>query len=369
MNDSVDSRRIVREASEEGFRIDDNIADTVEYAKRETELGYRQFDVVFKRDGQTIANLRGLSTESLLAAVGEKNAGAILAGKKVGHLKDEKLNPAHGKSPAEQARQIDQKIARTAHDSFASTASQTTESIALKLEQKHPNSLSRIQPQRNQIETEDIVPDHARRPVRPVPESIVQKYSPEGARFYDRRESNSTPAFTDRGDKLSTGRSDDQVAHDMVAMASARGWREIELKGSEEFRRAAWVAAEVRGIQTSGYTPTEKDIEAAAHRHAIVESRETSDITARSGKLPDDLVDRARHDPEALKEAGIRALAKAVSRELLKDPKLQRRFEEIVAENLRDRARAGQPLPAVKLRGERAAARERDSHREPEMAR
>jgi putative DNA primase/helicase len=119
------------------------------------------------------------------------------------------------------------------------------------------------------------------------------------------------PAFTDRGDKLSTDRSDDQVAHDMVAMASARGWREIELKGSEEFRRVAWVA----------------------------------------------------------KEAGIRALAKAVSRELLKDPKLQRRFEDIVAEHLRDRPRAGQPLPAVKLRGERAAARERDSHREPEMVR
>lgn len=45
-----------------------------------------------------------------------------------------------------------------------------------------------------------------------------------------------------------------------VQIATDRGWREIEVTGTEEFRRQVWIEASLSGIQCKGYTPSPEDV-------------------------------------------------------------------------------------------------------------
>ena len=78
-------------------------------------------------------------------------------------------------------------------------------------------------------------------------------------KFYE-RENPASVAFEDRGDKgLHTSKSDKDTVTAMLDMAQSKGWESIKLKGSEEFKREAWMEAQMRGIKTKGYEPSEKD--------------------------------------------------------------------------------------------------------------
>ncbi|MDG5826885.1 hypothetical protein MRX60_12660 (plasmid) [Xylella fastidiosa subsp. pauca] len=65
-----------------------------------------------------------------------------------------------------------------------------------------------------------------------------------------------TLAFEDRGRKLATRSENQEVVRSMVAITYARGWDRITVRGTEEFRRAAWLEASLTGIEVSGYKPT-----------------------------------------------------------------------------------------------------------------
>ncbi|MEM5312610.1 LPD7 domain-containing protein [Paraburkholderia sp. JHI869] len=41
----------------------------------------------------------------------------------------------------------------------------------------------------------------------------------------------------------------------MVEVAKAKNWSELQIKGTEEFRRQAWIAAELAGVPTRGFRP------------------------------------------------------------------------------------------------------------------
>lgn len=76
---------------------------------------------------------------------------------------------------------------------------------------------------------------------------------------YFLRDAQRTLAFTDSGKTLRTERDDPAIAQSMVALAAAKGWDTLTLKGTTEFRRAAWLAASARGLQTRGFTPQAVD--------------------------------------------------------------------------------------------------------------
>ncbi|KAF0135962.1 MAG: hypothetical protein FD139_2539 [Methylocystaceae bacterium] len=83
-----------------------------------------------------------------------------------------------------------------------------------------------------------------------------------------------TRIYADRGgeylvakagrDRLVTQVASVEIVRDLVAIAAHRGWERIELTGSLEFRREAWLAASVRGIEAKGYEPTQLDRAALA---------------------------------------------------------------------------------------------------------
>ncbi|UZX45519.1 relaxase (plasmid) [Agrobacterium sp. 13-2099-1-2] len=72
--------------------------------------------------------------------------------------------------------------------------------------------------------------------------------------------------FQDAGEKLRTKIFDPTAVRLMVDTAAHRGWTSIEIKGSPEFRREAWLEGQSRGIVVKGYSPTELDWQEVTRR-------------------------------------------------------------------------------------------------------
>ncbi len=98
-----------------------------------------------------------------------------------------------------------------------------------------------------------------------VPESVARRFLKVGREYYfqDR-----TPAFSDRGNRLATRGTDPDVVRSLVEIAKARGWDTITVKGSEDFRRSAWLEATQTGMTVAGYKPTALDLADLENRPA-----------------------------------------------------------------------------------------------------
>lgn len=67
-------------------------------------------------------------------------------------------------------------------------------------------------------------------------------------------------AFTDTGAKLATQEVRPEVIQSMVRLAQEKNWQAITLKGTEEFKREAWLQASLEGIKVKGYEPKAEDL-------------------------------------------------------------------------------------------------------------
>lgn len=68
--------------------------------------------------------------------------------------------------------------------------------------------------------------------------------------------------------RITTKLDDRQTVSAMLDLAQSRGWQSIKLRGTDDFRREAWVQAQVRSIEAEGYKPKETDVQEAARRQA-----------------------------------------------------------------------------------------------------
>jgi hypothetical protein len=103
----------------------------------------------------------------------------------------------------------------------------------------------------------DSLPPHLRR------KYYVVEVDAAEARIYADRGGEYLVAKAGR-DRLVTQVASIEIVRDLVAIAAHRGWQRIELTGSLEFKREAWLAASARGIEAKGYEPTELDRAALA---------------------------------------------------------------------------------------------------------
>ncbi|MGH8789860.1 MAG: LPD7 domain-containing protein [Cupriavidus necator] len=93
-----------------------------------------------------------------------------------------------------------------------------------------------------------------------VPDAIKRRYLQVDDRYFfpDR-----TLAFIDDGSRIRVRTENREVMHSVIAIAEARGWRVIELRGTEAFRQGMWREAALRGIEARGYPPTEAEVRQA----------------------------------------------------------------------------------------------------------
>lgn len=75
--------------------------------------------------------------------------------------------------------------------------------------------------------------------------------------YFDR---NRKLAFIDKGSRLATDQNAPEIIASMVSVAQAKGWKSITLKGHEDFRREAWLAASLSDIEVKGFKPSEADL-------------------------------------------------------------------------------------------------------------
>lgn len=109
-----------------------------------------------------------------------------------------------------------------------------------------------------------------------VPDAIERRYLKVDDRYFfpDR-----TLAFIDDGSRIRVRTENREVMHSVIAIAEARGWRVIELRGTEDFRQGMWREAALRGIEARGYSPAEAEVhqvERARDRNHPVEPVEAS---------------------------------------------------------------------------------------------
>ncbi len=102
--------------------------------------------------------------------------------------------------------------------------------------------------------------DRAREPAssgpseRVIPDHIRKRFVQVGHRYHF---PDGAHAFTDRGVRLVTPSENVEVVKSLIAIADARGWKEVTVTGSERFRKEAWAAGSALGLEVRGYTPTE----------------------------------------------------------------------------------------------------------------
>jgi len=89
----------------------------------------------------------------------------------------------------------------------------------------------------------------------------------------------------------------------------AREWSEIKVSGTERFRKEAWFAARLVGLEVRGYKPTEFEqermVRAVARREAGAAGREPNATAAEGGDRPTAASDRsAQSAPRAARPPG-----------------------------------------------------------------
>ncbi len=141
---------------------------------------------------------------------------------------------------------------------------------------------------------EDALPDRIRRKYYVVANEFG-KDGPDGeARLYaDQR--GEYLAFKVTEDRLVTRLAAAEVIRDMVSVAQHRDWEALNVRGSAEFRREAWLEAGARGIEVQGYQPTEIDRQTLADRREVwdrshlrnpeIEARSVSDRGERADRF------------------------------------------------------------------------------------
>ncbi|EIM93443.1 hypothetical protein WQE_49393 [Paraburkholderia hospita] len=120
-----------------------------------------------------------------------------------------------------------------------------------------------------------------------IPKSVSDRYVAFEGKYLDRK--SEAVHFEDKGRTLATASEDRGVIEHMVAVAQAKHWGELQLKGSEEFRRQAWIAAELAGMSTRGFKPDAQDratLQAAREAMRIAPGeRSTTDDPARTNMM------------------------------------------------------------------------------------
>ncbi|MBS0341350.1 MAG: hypothetical protein JSS56_12550, partial [Proteobacteria bacterium] len=119
-----------------------------------------------------------------------------------------------------------------------------------------------------------------------MPDAIRRRYLKVDDRYFFR---DRTLAFIDDGRRIRVRTENREVMHSVIAIAQARGWRAIELRGTESFRQGMWREAALQGIEADGYEPTEAELQLIERRprRDRPASQASTATTSQTGTSPD----------------------------------------------------------------------------------
>lgn len=165
--------------------------------------------------------------------------------------------------PAENRRRV-----RT-RNSVGQSLSSAREERAGTTQEPHREPANTIRPTPRRLRSEPLAEDHTRaaQPIRTrsevqeaagnpnaVPDEIKQRFVQVGNRYHF---PDGARAFTDHGNRLTSPSENSEVIRSLISIAQARGWSDITISGTERFKKEAWFAARLAGLDVRGYSPPE----------------------------------------------------------------------------------------------------------------
>lgn len=86
-----------------------------------------------------------------------------------------------------------------------------------------------------------------------IPDTVRERFIQIGSNFFF---PDGAEAFTDHGNRITTRSENAVVIQSMVAIAQARAASAVTVTGTDLFKKEAWFAARLVGLEVAGYTPT-----------------------------------------------------------------------------------------------------------------
>lgn len=133
-----------------------------------------------------------------------------------------------------------------------------------------------------------------------IPDTVSSRYLRIEDKYYL---PDKTVAFEDRGNKLKLETENHTVIRDALVIAETRGWQSINVSGSQNFKHQVWREASLKGIEVSGYKPTEFQMAEMNHamtlrnaRKEVGDNQKQQDGVLR-GVLLAHGADHYKHDP------------------------------------------------------------------------
>jgi antirestriction protein ArdC/phage/plasmid primase-like uncharacterized protein len=111
---------------------------------------------------------------------------------------------------------------------------------------------------------------HLYQELRALRERLAKEYQHDGQGKYYFREGKQDLAFEDLGAKVNTAHHAPEVVGSMAQLAHAKGWRELTVAGSPEFRREMWLQASLLNMKVIGYEPQPIDLVRLAERRQLL---------------------------------------------------------------------------------------------------
>ena len=128
-------------------------------------------------------------------------------------------------------------------------------------------------------------------------------------------------AFTDKLLSISTASESPAAIKAMVDRAAERGWETVSLKGSPEFVRQGWIAANAQGLKAVGHTPTTGDREAVIKERARLQVGQDASAPQKPGEAMQRVqsahLERVGSDRNVAEIGGQRQLAAAIEKALV----------------------------------------------------
>lgn len=233
-------------------------AEPPQEVAKESELGAGKVKHTEAENGADEVNSVEPYIENKKALTADTEARAWLASRRI---------PAEDLLPKEQAKTAEDKT--QAEGKIESADSDAREWLAA----RKAASEEIVPPEQKSRQVSETFEDDAKFKLI-VPERVTKSYIEVDGKYYFNNRPDSL-AFVDKGSKLQTKLNNSHVASSMVDIAEARGWNDIQLNGTKEFKREAWLEATSRGLTAHGYKPREEDL---ARLKKLASERQTNEI-------------------------------------------------------------------------------------------
>ncbi|RLV58195.1 hypothetical protein D5018_18540 [Parashewanella curva] len=145
-----------------------------------------------------------------------------------------------------------------------------------------PSNPSSVAEPKTQAKTEkDDTQDAPKTHKMPMPKHLYLRYVTVNGKGYFPHRNSAALAFIDKGNKLQTRLEHSKIIMDLLAIAEHRGWQQTKLRGSQNFKREAWLQAKIKGIDVTGYKPQPLDYQRLAQQGGSINSKPSQQAQAR----------------------------------------------------------------------------------------